>query len=92
MDEKKYINLRKKLMYQCTHRGTRELDILLGAYAKKNLVNLTKKQLKELNLILKYNDRKLFLIFTKKMKPPKIIYNKTLKSIILFNQNININV
>ena len=35
MDEKKYINLRKKLMYQCTHRGTRELDILLGAYAKK---------------------------------------------------------
>ena len=46
IDEKKYINLRKKLMYQCTHRGTRELDILLGAYAKKNLVNLTKKQLK----------------------------------------------
>jgi len=78
-------------MYQCTHRGTRELDILLGAYAKKNLVNLKKKQLKELNLILKYNDRRLFLIITEKMKPPKIIYNQTLKSIILFNQNININ-
>ena len=70
--------------------GTKELDLLLGEFAKKKLKNLSIKQLKELDLILKYNDRKLFLIFTKRMKPPKIIYNQTLKSIILFNRNINI--
>ena len=33
-------------MYQCTHRGTRELDILLGAYAKKKFGKSDKKTIK----------------------------------------------
>ena len=37
MDEKKNINLRKRLMYQCTYRGTKELDVILGGYAKKKI-------------------------------------------------------
>ena len=68
---------------ECISRGAKNV-IFFEKYPE------TLKILK--NLILKYNDRKLFLIFTKKMKPPKIIYNQTLKSIILFNRNININV
>ena len=56
MIEKKNMNLRKRLMYQCTHMGTKELDLLLGEFAKKKLKNLSIKQLKELDLILKYND------------------------------------
>ena len=85
----KNINLRKRLMYQCTHRGMKELDTLLGEYAKKEIKNFSHKQLKELDLILKYNDHKLFLYITKKIKPPTIIYNQTLKSIIMFNKDIN---
>ena len=89
MIEKKNMNLRKRLMYQCTHMGTKELDLLLGEFAKKKLKNLSIKQLKELDVILKYNDRSLFLYITKKVKPPNIIYNQTLKSIILFNKYLN---
>ena len=37
MIEKKNMNLRKRLMYQCTHMGTKELDLLLGEFAKKKL-------------------------------------------------------
>ena len=40
MIEKKNMNLRKRLMYQCTHMGTKELDLLLGEFAKKKLKNL----------------------------------------------------
>ena len=83
------MNLRKRLMYQCTYRGTKELDVILGEYAKKKLKNLSTKQLKELDSILKYSDYNLFLYITEKIKPPNIIYNQTLKSIILFNKYIN---
>ena len=92
MIEKKNMNLRKRLMYQCMHMGTKELDLLLGEFAKKKLKNLSIKQLKELDLILKYNDHSLFLYITKKMKPPNIIYNQTLKNIILFNKYLNIEI
>ena len=52
-------------------------------------MNLSNKQLNELDIILKYNDRSLFLfITTNNTKPPELIYNKTLKSIISFNKNI----
>ena len=89
MIAKKNINLRKRLMYQCTHRGTKELDIILGCYAKEKLKDFSEKQLKELDLILKCSDHSLFLYITKKIKPPSLIHNETLRSIITFNQNIN---
>ena len=89
MDEKKKIHLRKSLLYKCTHRGVRELDLILGAYAKKNLMKLSVKQLNELSLILKYDDHNLFLYITNKQQLPDLILNKTMKSIILFNKKLN---
>ena len=91
MDEKKKIHLRKSLLYKCTHRGKRELDLILGGYAKENIMNLSDKQLNELRLILNYDDHSLFLYVTNKQKPPNLILNKTMKSIILFNKKLNNN-
>jgi antitoxin CptB len=52
-------NLIKKLLYRSNHRGTKEMDLLIGGFAKKNLESLNAEELKEFELILNYTDKKL---------------------------------
>ena len=52
-------NLIKKLLYRSNHRGTKEMDLLIGGFAKKNLESLNAVELKEFELILNYTDKKL---------------------------------
>ena len=52
-------NLIKKLLYRSNHRGTKEMDLLIGGFAIKNLESLNGEELKEFELILNYTDKKL---------------------------------
>jgi antitoxin CptB len=52
-------NLIKKLLYRSNHRGTKEMDLLIGGFAKENLQSLNADELKEFELILNYTDKKL---------------------------------
>lgn len=42
-------HLRKKLMFQCQHRGTKELDLVLGPFATAHLDDLNADELQILN-------------------------------------------
>ena len=45
--------LKKQIIYRSTHRGTKEMDLLLGNFVKKNIDKFTDSELKDLeNLIL----------------------------------------
>ncbi len=44
--------LRKKLLYRSTHRGTQEMDLILGRFAKTHLSSFSEDELKEYQLIL----------------------------------------
>jgi len=52
-------NLIKKLLYRSNHRGTKEMDLLIGGFAKENLETLNAEELKEFELILNFTDKKL---------------------------------
>ena len=52
-------NLIKKLLYRSNHRGTKEMDLLIGGFAKENLSALNAEELKEFELILNFTDKKL---------------------------------
>ena len=52
-------NLIKKLLYRSNHRGTKEMDLLIGGFAKENLATLNAEELKEFELILNFTDKKL---------------------------------
>jgi antitoxin CptB len=52
-------NLIKKLLYRSNHRGTKEMDLLIGGFAKENLESLNVDELKEFELIINYTDKKL---------------------------------
>ena len=48
--------LKKQLIYRSTHRGTKEMDLLLGNFTKKNINTFNDSELIDLNNLLQIND------------------------------------
>ncbi|MBY0264226.1 MAG: succinate dehydrogenase assembly factor 2 [Holosporales bacterium] len=46
----------KRLLYQATHRGTKEADLLLGGYVKHHILNLSEEELEALEVLLNLDD------------------------------------
>lgn len=52
-------NLIKKLLYRANHRGTKEMDLLIGGFANEYLKKLTMEELKEFEFLLNFTDKEL---------------------------------
>ncbi|NBX74366.1 MAG: succinate dehydrogenase assembly factor 2 [Alphaproteobacteria bacterium] len=52
--------LRARLMYQSAHRGTREMDLLLGSFARAHLDQFNESQLAEYHNLLNEKDNDLY--------------------------------
>jgi antitoxin CptB len=52
-------NLIKKLLYRSNHRGTKEMDLLIGGFANENLKKLSPEELKEFEILLNFTDKEL---------------------------------
>ena len=48
--------LKKKIIYRSSHRGTKEMDLLLGSFTKKNINIFNDSELNDLNNLLQIND------------------------------------
>ena len=48
--------LKKKIIYRSNYRGTKEMDILLSTFVKKNINTFTKNQLFNLDELLNCED------------------------------------
>ena len=48
--------LKKKIIYRSTHRGTKEMDILLGSFAKTYIDEFGDQDLKDLEKLLYIDD------------------------------------
>jgi len=47
---------RKRLLFRCWHRGTREMDLILGRFADAEIGALTEDELAELEQLLEIPD------------------------------------
>ena len=56
-NKKKIIN---KILYRSTHRGTKEMDILLGNFVKKYIDTFSFKELNDLNDLINCEDSILY--------------------------------
>ena len=54
----------KKLLFKASHRGTKEMDIILGNFAKKNLESMDIDNLKLFEELLEIPDHDLYKWFT----------------------------
>ena len=80
---------KKKILFKCTHRGTKELDILLGNFVSKHIDLLKSKELNYLEIILSFNDIDLYKILINKKEIDKKMNKLFVKKIIKFNQKFN---
>ena len=62
---------RKRLLFRCWHRGTREMDLILGRFADAEIGNLSDDELTELETLLEESDPDLYAAITgDKVLPP----------------------
>ena len=52
--------LKKQIIYRSTHRGTKEMDLLLGNFVRKNIDLLNDNELNELDSLLSIDDESLY--------------------------------
>jgi antitoxin CptB len=51
---------RKKLLYRSAYTGTKETDLLLGAFARRHMATLTEDQLDAYEALLEIEDPRLY--------------------------------
>jgi antitoxin CptB len=51
---------RKRLLYRCWHRGTREMDLILGRFADAEILALSDAELAELERLIDVPDPDLY--------------------------------
>ena len=47
---------RKRLLFRCWHRGTREMDLILGRFADAEIANLSDDELAEFEYLMDVPD------------------------------------
>jgi antitoxin CptB len=55
---------RKRLLFRCWHRGTREMDLILGRFADAEIVGLTDGELTQLEHLIELPDPDLYAALT----------------------------
>ena len=51
---------RKRLLFRCWHRGTREMDLILGRFADAEIAGLTDRELDQLEQLIEVPDPDLY--------------------------------
>jgi len=51
---------RKKLLFRCWHRGTREMDLIMGRFAENNIADLSDDELNQLEQLIDLPDPDLY--------------------------------
>lgn len=51
---------RKRLLFRCWHRGTREMDLIVGRFADAHLADLSDAELTELEQLIELPDPDLY--------------------------------
>ncbi|MCB1413812.1 MAG: succinate dehydrogenase assembly factor 2 [Xanthobacteraceae bacterium] len=60
---------RKRLLYRCWHRGTREMDLILGRFADAHIDRLSDAELAEFERLIEAHDHDLYPAFADSVPP-----------------------
>jgi len=68
--------LKKQIIYRSSHRGSKEMDILLGNFVKSHIKEFTYEDLKNLEELLLVDDEILYDWYFNKKSNNKVYKNK----------------
>jgi antitoxin CptB len=75
---------RKRLLWRASHRGTREMDLLLGGFAKSHIERLSETELDELETIIGLPDHELMGWILRDLPVPQRQVTATLKALLTY--------
>ena len=78
-------NKRKRLIYRSWHRGTREMDLILGTFSDRHVAGFSEEELALYDEILKHSDPDLYNWFTGTEPVPANYMNNVLERLLTFN-------
>jgi antitoxin CptB len=74
-------NLKKKLIYRSSYRGTKEMDILLGTFVKKHIDIFSETDLQDLSKVLDLEDEVIYNFYNNNFTDSPLKENKILQLI-----------
>lgn len=77
---------RKQLLYRANHRGIKEMDIVLGGFAKANLALLSDAEVAEFEAIADHSDRDLITWVTGEIETPENVAGPMFDRILAFQR------
>ncbi|HBR69760.1 MAG TPA: succinate dehydrogenase assembly factor 2 [Rhodospirillaceae bacterium] len=75
-------NRRKKLIFRSGHRGTKEMDLIMGSFAQKYVPGFSEMELALYEDILQISDPDLYDWITGKQKVPANVMNSVLEKLL----------
>ncbi len=82
MEPENLENMRKRLQYRSWHRGTREMDLLLGSFADGHLSGFSESELAQYEEILNISDPDLYNWMTGQEAAPANLLNSVLEKLL----------
>lgn len=81
MNEQDIENWRKRLIFRSEHRGIKEMDIIMGRFARAHIADFDEQKLAAYEELLQENDPDLYNWIIGKEPPPSTIPLDILKQI-----------
>jgi len=75
---------RKRLIYRARHRGTKELDLLIGSFADAHLASFDARQLERFEKLLSLPEPQLFSWMLGEESPPEALCDDVLALLLAF--------
>ena len=75
---------RKRLLFRCWHRGTKELDLIIGGFADAHLPTLSEAELDQLEQIIEAPEPELYAALTADGPPPQGVFGKVFEKMKAF--------
>jgi len=58
---------KNKILFRALHRGSKEMDLLLGSFVKKHIDKFDELELSELNKLVLLDDEKIYKLYFNKL-------------------------
>jgi antitoxin CptB len=77
----------RRMLFRSWHRGTREMDLVLGRFADAEIANLCESELDDYERLLEVPDRDVFSWITSEATPPAAYDTPVLRKIRNFHNH-----
>ncbi len=78
---------RRRILFRCWHRGTKEMDLVFGRFADSEIDCLSEEELDQLETLMEHPDRDLFSWISGEVAPPAEVQTGTFDKIIAFTNS-----